>query len=102
MTAVNQRRDTDRELWQQRFPSAGLRACFDRALRSVGEYNEKVGRIHLNPVRAGLVSRPEDWCNGSRFSPPPEALFVKLRPPWRDAIVIGPSVACCPAGWQRG
>ena len=40
-------------LWQPRF--------FDRALRSVKEYNERVEYIHLNPVRAGLVSRPEDW-----------------------------------------
>ena len=43
----------DGELWQPRF--------FDRALRTVKEYNEKVEYIHLNPVRAGLVSRPEDW-----------------------------------------
>jgi putative transposase len=59
MSAVNQRRDTAGELWQPRF--------FDRALRTVQEYNEKVEYIHLNPVRAGLVSRPEDWrwssCN---------------------------------------
>ena len=34
---------------------------FDRALRTVREYNEKVKYIHLNPVKAGLVSRPEDW-----------------------------------------
>jgi REP element-mobilizing transposase RayT len=35
---------------------------FDRALRTVKEYNEKVWYIHhLNPVKAGLVSRPEDW-----------------------------------------
>ncbi|MGD0123729.1 MAG: hypothetical protein ABSF46_00115 [Terriglobia bacterium] len=40
-------------MWQPRF--------FDRALRTVKEYNEKVEYIHLNPVRAGLVSRPEDW-----------------------------------------
>ncbi|SPE28836.1 hypothetical protein SBA2_410036 [Acidobacteriia bacterium SbA2] len=39
--------------WQPRF--------FDRALRTVKEYNEKVEYIHLNPVRAGLASRPEDW-----------------------------------------
>ena len=51
--AVNQRRGTDGELWQPRF--------FDRALRTVKEYIEKVEYIHLNPVRAGLVSRPEDW-----------------------------------------
>jgi hypothetical protein len=34
---------------------------FDRALRTVKEYNEKVQYIHLNPVKAGLVSRAEDW-----------------------------------------
>jgi len=59
MSAVNQYRGAEGELWQPRF--------FDRALRSVKEYNEKVEYIHLNPVRAGLVSRPEDWwwssCN---------------------------------------
>jgi putative transposase len=48
-------------LWQPRFPSAGLRACFDRALRTVKEYHEKAEYIHLNPVRAGLVKRAEDW-----------------------------------------
>jgi len=34
---------------------------FDRALRTVKECHEKVQYIHLNPVRAGLASRPEDW-----------------------------------------
>ena len=34
---------------------------FDRALRTVREYDEKVEYIHLNPVNAGLVKRPEDW-----------------------------------------
>jgi putative transposase len=53
MSAVNERRGAEGELWQPRF--------FDRALRTVREYNEKVEYIHLNPVRAGLVSRPEDW-----------------------------------------
>jgi putative transposase len=52
-SAVNQRRGTDGELWQPRF--------FDPALRTVKEYNEKVEYIHLNPVKAGLVSRAEDW-----------------------------------------
>jgi hypothetical protein len=51
--AVNQCRGAEGELWQPRF--------FDRALRAVKEYSEKVECIHLNPVRAGLVSRPEDW-----------------------------------------
>jgi hypothetical protein len=47
------RRGADGELWQPRF--------LDRALRTVKEYNEEVEYIHLNPVGAGLVSRPEDW-----------------------------------------
>jgi REP-associated tyrosine transposase len=41
------------ELWQALF--------FDRALRTVKEYNERAESIHLNPVRAGFVRRPEDW-----------------------------------------
>jgi len=40
-------------LWQPRF--------FDRAVRTVKEYYEKVEYIHQNPVRAGLVERAEDW-----------------------------------------
>jgi len=34
---------------------------FDRALRTVKEYNGRVAYIHWNPVKAGLVKRPEDW-----------------------------------------
>ncbi len=41
------------ELWQGRF--------FDRALRTVKEYGETVGYIHLNPVRRGLVTHPGQW-----------------------------------------
>ena len=40
-------------LWQGRF--------FDRALRTVREYNKAVEYIHLNPVRRGLVAKPQDW-----------------------------------------
>jgi REP element-mobilizing transposase RayT len=50
---INRSRGETGTLMQPRF--------FDRALRTVREYNEKVEYIHLNPVRAGLVSRPEDW-----------------------------------------
>ena len=28
---------------------------------AVKEYNEKVEYLHLNPVKAGLVARPEEW-----------------------------------------
>jgi REP-associated tyrosine transposase len=53
MTAINRRRAAEGELWQSRF--------FDRALRTVKEYTEKVEYLHLNPVRSGLVSHPQDW-----------------------------------------
>ena len=53
MILINRRRGESGELWQERF--------FDRALRTVKEYNEKVEYIHLNPVRAWLVCRPQDW-----------------------------------------
>ena len=42
-------------------PFDKLRAGFDRALRTVKEYHEKVDYIHQNPARAGLVKRAEDW-----------------------------------------
>jgi len=50
---INRRRRDCRTLFQARF--------FDRALRTAREYKEKVEYIHLNPVKAGLVERPEDW-----------------------------------------
>jgi putative transposase len=63
-------------LWQGRF--------FDRALRTVKEYQETVEYIHLNPLRRGLVKRPEDWKWSSvheyAFPPRPEA---RHQPPLR-------------------
>ena len=50
---INRRRREVGMLWQPRF--------FDRALRTVREYNEKVEYIHLNPVRAGLARRAVEW-----------------------------------------
>ena len=50
---INRARGECGLLWQPRY--------FDRALRTVEEYGEKVEYLHLNPVRAGLVERPEDW-----------------------------------------
>jgi putative transposase len=50
---INRRRQKAGMLWQPRF--------FDRALRTVREYNNKVEYIHLNPVRAGLASRADQW-----------------------------------------
>lgn len=39
--------------WQRDF--------FDHRLRSDASYREKAHYIRQNPVRKGLVSRPEDW-----------------------------------------
>ena len=50
---INHSRLQSGPLFQPRF--------FDRALRTVREYNLKVQYIHLNPVKAGLVRSPEDW-----------------------------------------
>jgi putative transposase len=50
---VNAGRKESGRLWQSRH--------FDRALRTVKEYHETVEYIHLNPVKAGLVRRPEEW-----------------------------------------
>ncbi len=50
---INSSRKEAGRLWQGRF--------FDRALRTVREYNRAVEYIHLNPVRRGLVAKPEDW-----------------------------------------
>jgi putative transposase len=53
MISINVGRSEAGELWQERF--------FDRALRTVKEYHEKVEYIHLNPVRRGLVKKAEEW-----------------------------------------
>jgi putative transposase len=53
---INRRRGERGVLLQGRF--------FDRVLsvsRRMREYHEQVDYIHLNPVKAGLVTRPEDW-----------------------------------------
>ncbi|HYC71132.1 MAG TPA: transposase [Opitutaceae bacterium] len=39
--------------WQKRF--------FDHVLRSPASYEERWEYIRMNPVRAKLVARPEDW-----------------------------------------
>ena len=38
---------------------------YDRNIVSDEEFDEKVGYIHMNPVRAGLSAKPTDWVWGS-------------------------------------
>jgi putative transposase len=50
--------------WQDRF--------FDHRLRSDESTDEKASYIRMNPVRAGLVQRPDDWpwiFDGFQFEP---------------------------------
>ncbi len=77
MRLVNRRRGERGELWQERF--------FDHALRTVREYMDTVGYLHLNPVRRGLVMKPEDW----RWSSASE--YSGVNPPtqeWRCGLTI--------------
>ncbi len=41
------------QFWQKRY--------YDRNLRDYEEFMEKLRYIHRNPVKRGLVPRPEDW-----------------------------------------
>ncbi len=54
---LNTRRKGGGEIWQPRF--------FDHALRTVEKYHQCVVYMHLNPVRRGLVEKPEDWKRSS-------------------------------------
>ncbi len=49
-------------LWQNRF--------FDWAVRTVKEHHEKVEYTHLNPVKRGLVRRPEEsqWSSSRDYT----------------------------------
>ena len=43
-------------------PSAdGQHQFRDRFVRNEKEFGERLGYMHMNPVRKGLVKRPEDW-----------------------------------------
>ncbi len=50
---LHQRRGTEGPLWQHQF--------WDRFVRHAKELNDRLTYLHLNPVRKGLVQRPEEW-----------------------------------------
>ena len=50
---INSLRGEDDRIWQGRF--------FERALRTVKEYQDCLAYIHSNPVKRGLVAKAEDW-----------------------------------------
>jgi len=50
---IGRKRNTGGSFWQHQF--------WDRFVRSGKEFGERLAYMHLNPVRKGLVDRPEDW-----------------------------------------
>jgi putative transposase len=57
---LNRSQHAKGRVWQSRY--------FDRIVRNVREYHKTMEYMHLNPVRRGLVSRPEDWLWSSVHS----------------------------------
>ncbi len=54
---------------------------YDRNVRSTSDLEEKVRYIHENPVRRGLVTRPEDWeWSSARWFDTSEGLIDIDRP----------------------
>jgi REP element-mobilizing transposase RayT len=52
-SALNRSRQASGSIWQHQF--------WDRFVRNGHEFHERLEYMHLNPVRRGLVARPEAW-----------------------------------------
>ena len=69
---LHQRRGQKTDLWHAGF--------HDWTIRGAADWSAKAQYIRLNPVRAGLVGRPEDWpyssANGKLALDPMPAKFV--------------------------
>ena len=50
---LHAQRGSEGPLWQHQF--------WDRFVREAREFNERLEYMHMNPVRKGLVKRPQDW-----------------------------------------
>lgn len=81
---VNRRRDWRGHLWQERFWSCALS---ERHLRSAVAY------VLLNPVRAGLVERPEQWPHSSAA-----ALLGESADPLAESNVLKDYLSTAPGG----
>lgn len=51
--SLNRGRHASEPVWQHQF--------WDRFVRDAQEFSERLDYMHLNPVRKGLVKRPDDW-----------------------------------------
>lgn len=54
---IHQRRELRLQIWQPGF--------HEESIRDLADYQSKRQYIHMNPVRARLVERPENWQYGS-------------------------------------
>ena len=54
---IHKQRNQRMEIWQEGF--------HDWTIRDTDDWRSKVKYIHMNPVRAKLVARPEEWPNSS-------------------------------------
>jgi putative transposase len=52
-SSLNRARGARGTVWQHQF--------WDRFVRNQKEFGRRLDYMHLNPVRKGLASRPEDW-----------------------------------------
>jgi REP element-mobilizing transposase RayT len=50
---LHHQRGTQGPVWHHQF--------WDRFVRHAREFNDRLEYMHLNPVRKGLVSKPEQW-----------------------------------------
>jgi putative transposase len=50
---LHKNRGTSGPVWQRQF--------WDRFIRNKKEFGERLDYMHFNPVRKGLVKRPEEW-----------------------------------------
>lgn len=72
--AIHKGRDNRMEIWQQGF--------YDWTVRDADDWDSRVEYIGLNPVRAKLVARPEDWryssASGSVVLDPVPTRYLRL------------------------
>jgi REP element-mobilizing transposase RayT len=48
------------------------RDYFDRYIRDEAHYYSSIEYIHMNPVKAGLIDRPQNWRFSSAWEEPTE------------------------------
>ena len=79
------RRAKQNPFWQRRY--------YDFNVFTEAKRIEKLGYIHWNPVKRGLVDRPEDWpWSSCRFYQTGEPGRVSIDSSWRDPVPAAESI----------